>query len=261
MLEMIDKGVATEAHPVPLLFVHGGCLSAWCWDEHFLDFFAAQGFRAVAVSERAHGASSSPTPLAKCGIADYLHDVRWAADQLGGRPVLIGHSTGGFITQKYLQDRDAPAAVLLASTPSRGIFPAAVRVWRRHPWVSMRANIFGGSHHLFNTAPLAREFFFSPHTPQELVDSCAANVEPDSLRAVFTDQAFRLPRPKRVTTPLLVLGAEHDGLINAKDVHWTARAYGTEAEIFPGMGHMMMLEPGWAAVAGRICSWLSDRGL
>jgi pimeloyl-ACP methyl ester carboxylesterase len=258
---MIDKGMASQAHPAPLLFVHGGCLSAWCWDEHFLDFFAERGFRAVAVSERAHGTSSSPRPLTKCSIADYLHDVRWAADQLGGQPVLIGHSTGGFITQKYLAHRDAPAAVLVASTPPRGIGLAALRVWRRHPWVSMRANIFGGSHHLFNTPPLAREFFFSPLTPQDIVDSCAARVEPESLRAVFTDQTFRLPRPKRVTTPVLVLGAENDGLINNKDVRSTARAYGTQAEIFAGMGHMMMLEPGWRDVAQRIWSWLGERGL
>lgn len=32
MLEVIDKGSATEAHPVPLLFVHGGYHAAWCWN-------------------------------------------------------------------------------------------------------------------------------------------------------------------------------------------------------------------------------------
>jgi pimeloyl-ACP methyl ester carboxylesterase len=48
MLEVIDKGSASESHPVPLLFVHGGYHGAWCWDEHFLDHFADRGFRAVA---------------------------------------------------------------------------------------------------------------------------------------------------------------------------------------------------------------------
>jgi hypothetical protein len=36
MLEVIDKGSCSHAHPVPLLFVHGGWHAAWCWD-HFLD--------------------------------------------------------------------------------------------------------------------------------------------------------------------------------------------------------------------------------
>jgi hypothetical protein len=44
-------------------------------------------------------------------------------------------------------------------------------------------------------------------------------------------------------------------------VHATARAYRTEAEFFPNMGHNMMLEPGWAAVAERIHNWLCARGL
>ena len=34
-LEVIDKGSCSESHPTPLLFVHGGRLAAWCWDEIF----------------------------------------------------------------------------------------------------------------------------------------------------------------------------------------------------------------------------------
>jgi len=42
----------------------------------------------------------------------------------------------------------------------------------------------------------------------------------------------------------------------------TARAYDTEAEIiFSDIGHNMMLEPGWQAVAERIVGWLTGRGL
>ncbi|MGH3564266.1 MAG: alpha/beta hydrolase, partial [Mycobacterium sp.] len=58
---------------------------------------------------------------------------------------------------------------------------------------------------------------------------------------------------------LLVLGAEEDGAHTRKEVLATARAYRTEAEFFPTMGHNMMLEPGWAAVAQRIHSWLGAR--
>ena len=36
---------------------------------------------------------------------------------------------------------------------------------------------------------------------------------------------------------------------------------GTEAEFFPSMGHDMMLEPGWVAVAERIHTWLGTHGL
>jgi pimeloyl-ACP methyl ester carboxylesterase len=60
---------------------------------------------------------------------------------------------------------------------------------------------------------------------------------------------------------MLVLGGTHDGTITTNEVHATARAYRTQAELFPGMGHNMMLEPGWPAVASRIESWLGERGM
>ena len=38
----------------------------------------------------------------------------------------------------------------------------------------------------------------------------------------------------------------------------TARAYGTDAVIFPDMAHDMMLEPAWQQVADKIIGWLRD---
>jgi alpha-beta hydrolase superfamily lysophospholipase len=67
------------------------------------------------------------------------------------------------------------------------------------------------------------------------------------------------PKPHLVTSPLLVLGAEDDMCFTQQEVHATTRAYHTEAEIFPKMGHDMMLEPEWAAVAERIHAWLETR--
>jgi pimeloyl-ACP methyl ester carboxylesterase len=55
VLEVIEKGSVSEAHPVPLLFVHGAWHAAWCWDENFLSFFGDKGYRAVALSFRGHG--------------------------------------------------------------------------------------------------------------------------------------------------------------------------------------------------------------
>jgi pimeloyl-ACP methyl ester carboxylesterase len=261
MLEVIDKGSYTVDHPAPLLFIHGGCHAAWCWDEHFLDFFADRGFRAVAVSLRGHGRSALSQSLRSCSAADYLEDVRHTADDLGGRPVLIGHSTGGFLVQKYLENRTAPAGVLMASTPPHGILRTALRVLRNHPWTAIRANTFGEAHDIFKTPRLAREHLFCAHTPEPIVESCAERVEPDSLRAVFSDQVFRLPNPRRVTTPLLVLGGEDDGTISTEEVRRTARAYQTHPELLPKMGHNMMLEPNWAVAAELIRTWLQRHDL
>jgi hypothetical protein len=104
-IEVIDKGSSSDIHPAPLLFVHGGWHAAWCWDEHFLDFFADAGYRAIALSLRGHGSSPNARPLSQCSVADYVEDVCSVADGLPTSPVLIGHSMGGFLVQMYLTGR------------------------------------------------------------------------------------------------------------------------------------------------------------
>ena len=55
---------------------------------------------------------------------------------------------------------------------------------------------------------------------------------------------------------MLVLGAEQDAFFTVDEVRKTAHAYRTEAEIFSGMGHDMMLDTHWLQVADRIDVWL-----
>jgi pimeloyl-ACP methyl ester carboxylesterase len=260
-LEVIDKGSCSDSHPVPLLFVHGAWHGAWCWDEHFLSFFADKGFRALAVSLRWHGNSRGPKSLRACSLADYVEDVDSVADSLPTRPVLIGHSMGGFVVQKCLESRDAPAAVLVASMPPRGALPFTLRVLKRHPWLTARALVDGNSLPCFNTPERARESFFSARVSDSDLLRHIARLQNESQRMSLDAMVLKLPRPRRVTTPMLVLGAERDDCFTRSEVHATARAYRTEAQIFADMGHDMMLEPGWESVAERIHTWLGARGL
>jgi pimeloyl-ACP methyl ester carboxylesterase len=259
MLEVIDKGSTTERHPVPLLFVHGAWHAAWCWDEHFLDFFAGRGYRALAISLRGHGGSPTSKPLRRCSVADYVSDVGSIADGLPRQPVIIGHSQGGHIVQKYLERRDAPAGVLMASTPPRGYLGSGLRWFRSHPWHFTKIMLTGKSLTCVNTPELARERFFSAQTPDALVREYAARLQEEGARS-GVDGLVNVPRPKRVATTMLVLGALDDGAVTHDEVQATARAYRTEAEFFDS-GHDMMLEPGWHAVAERIDGWLSAKGL
>ena len=56
-----------------------------------------------------------------------------------GVQLLIGHSLGGFVVQKYLESHDAPGAVLLASIPPSGVTGFLLRAYMRHPWYTTRA--------------------------------------------------------------------------------------------------------------------------
>lgn len=260
MLEVIDRGSPDASHLVPLLFVHGAWHAAWCWEEHFLGYFADRGYRAVAPSFRGHGNSPTTKRLRDLSFADYIDDVATVARSLPVAPVVIGHSMGGVIVQKYLESHDAPAAVLMCSMPPQGYLRSGLRWLRRHPWHFTKLTVTGVSLPYVSTPELARERFFSPYTPDALVSRYAARLQEESSRSGL-DGLVKLPKPNRVTAPVLVLGALDDGAVTPDEVRATARAYRTEPVFFDRMGHNMMLEPGWTTVAERIADWLAARGL
>src|SRR5512142_1885169 len=130
-LEIISKYPADGPHPTPLLFIHGMMHAAWCWDVHFLDYFAQHGYAAYAVNLRGHGNSQGRENLRWTRISHFVEDLATAVQQLPSPPILIGHSMGGFIIQKYLEVHTAPAAVLLSSASPAGLLPTVLRVARR----------------------------------------------------------------------------------------------------------------------------------
>jgi pimeloyl-ACP methyl ester carboxylesterase len=258
MLEVIDKGPSHESDKPSLLFVHGAWHGAWCWDEHFLAFFAEQGYRSLALSLRGHGNSPAPKPMRLCSIADFVADVASVANNLPQPPVVIGHSMGGLVVQKYLESHDAPAAVLVASIPPSGITKFLLRRIKRHPWRMARSLAVTKSlRGVAGTPAMAREIFFSELASEpDVLRYTALLCEEYAGRIALDLLWLDLPRPGLVTGPVLVLGAEDDACFTQAEVGATAAAYRTEAEIYPRMSHDMMLDPGWLSVARRIQAWL-----
>ena len=85
-LEVISRLPSSPRPAPPILFVHGAWHGAWCWDEFFLDHFAAHGFEAHALSLRAHGASEGRAQLHRCRIRHYVEDVAAVAAALPSVP-------------------------------------------------------------------------------------------------------------------------------------------------------------------------------
>ncbi|OBG23182.1 alpha/beta hydrolase [Mycobacterium sp. 852002-51057_SCH5723018] len=263
MLELVDFGRRTQKRPRSIVFVHGAWHAAWCWEENFVAFFVDRGFRVLAPSLRGHGRSPLSKSLRLCSIADYVTDVSEVVGALPDPPILVGHSIGGFVVQKYLENHDAAAAVLMASTPPRGgQLGSIMRMIRRHPWRSTKFALTANPLDLVGTSAGARELFFGDDAPDSLVDSFTRRIQPDSTRAMMLDTVVgSLVKTKNVRSPMLVVGGERDQVYRPTHVRRTAAAYGTKPVLIPGVGHEMMLEPQWRALAELIESWLKSHGL
>jgi pimeloyl-ACP methyl ester carboxylesterase len=139
---------------------------AWCWEEHFLPYFAQRGHAAHALSLCGHVGSEGCERLRWTSLADYVSDLGQVANQLPSLPVLVGHSMGGMIIQKYLQSHQSPAAVLLASVSPKGSLPASLRAFRLHPLIFIKANLTLSTYPVVGTPERYRELFFSPDIPE-----------------------------------------------------------------------------------------------
>jgi len=258
-LEVLSHVSSGSRAVPPLLFVHGSSHAAWCWEEHFLTWFAAEGFSAHALSLRGHGRSEGMERLRWASVSDYVEDVRSVALRLPSVPVLIGHSLGGLVVQKYLEKYDATGAVLLAPSPVKGMFRSGLRLFRQNPLLFARVHLTFEPGVLYATRERVRRFLFSSHASEATITRHAARLGRESFRAML-DMTYSLPNVDRILSrrcPMLVVGAADDVIVPPAEVEDTARAYGAPFTIFPAMGHDMMLDASWERVARHVRQWLT----
>lgn len=243
------------AYATPLLFIHGAYTAAWCWEEHFLPYFADAGYTCYALSLSGHGASRRHQLLDTFSLDDYVRDVAAVIERLPGTPALIGHSMGGMVVQKFLERAAVPAAVLLCSVPPQGLMGSAIGLMFNRPNLVNDLNrILGGGQ---PEPDCLREALFHQPISIEKLMRYYRLCQPESHRAIWDMTLFNLPQPARMhRPPMLIVGAEHDHLIPPAQVAMTAATYGETAHIMPGMGHGVMLEQEWRKVADHIAAWL-----
>jgi pimeloyl-ACP methyl ester carboxylesterase len=258
-LEIISRSPATPRKSPPLLFVHGAWHGAWCWDEHFLEYFSQRGFSAHAVSLRGHGASEGKERLRFVRMSEFVEDLEQTVDSLPATPILIGHSMGGFVVQKYLERRQVPLAVLLASVPPRGAWRVLLRRLQKQPLDVIKANLTFSLWPLVSDPETAWRSLFSPEMPRSESAKHHARLQDEAVLAYLDCLLFDPVSTRRVSGPLVVIGAERDQMIGRAEVETTAEAYGVAPIIVPECAHDMMLDCGWREAADRIAREIEIR--
>src|SRR3954451_4102025 len=255
---------ANASGNTPVVFIHGLWLLPSSWDS-WADFFKQVGYSPVTPDwpddpATVEEARANPEILAKKTlgqVADHTADVIGRLDR---KPAVMGHSTGGLLTQIIAGRGLSAATVAIDPGPFRGVLPLPISTLRaslpvlRNPLNRGRAVTLTLDQFKYGWANAlseeeARRLYDSYHVAAPgvaLMQMANANVNP------WTDAKLDPANPKR--GPLLIIDGEKDhtvpwAIANASYKRQRRNPAVTEIVKLPNGGHSLTIDRGWREVA------------
>ncbi|WP_062431622.1 alpha/beta hydrolase [Herbidospora daliensis] len=238
----------TTAAP-PIVFVHGGSHGSWLW-ENWLPYYADLGRHSYAFSWFNHtGSQDLPTEeFVQRSMLDATRELDIVVSHIGREPVLVAHSMGAAVAQKYSENHPVRAQVLLAPVPCTASAGEAIPlpVDLSAPFPPMPYD-------------MAVQWFFAGCTEQDArrYHGLMPDESPKAVwEAAQRGAAIELDRT-RVSGPMLVIAGGQDVVSPAPLVREHAAHFGADYLYLADRAHSLILEPRWREVADRVNSWLS----
>lgn len=249
-----------------IFMIHGMWGGAWYW-AGYQDMFEAAGFHCVAPTLPYHDMDPRGTPdpcLGTTSLLDYADFLEKEIGKLGTKPILMGHSMGGLLSQMLGARGLAKALVLLTPASPSGIIaltPSVVRAfWSIQTtwgfWKKPMRQTFGeAAYSMLNLFPEQEQ--------REIYDRFVY----ESGRAAYEIGYWLLDSRKassvdafKVACPVLVIGGAQDRITPASVVRKVAKKYqdvSTYKE-FENHAHWVIGEPDWEEVAEFALSWIQS---
>lgn len=234
-----------------ILFVHGMCHGAWCWEEHFVPYFERLGFQCVAISLPGHEKAGKVDEIHRYTLTDYVKCVARAVAEIGQTPIIIGHSMGGMVVQHYLKTNSAKKVVLLAPVPPSGALRASTQAILKHPGIIKHLLV----RDLLGFGRAYPHFFFGNEMGREQLEVYRSQLCSESFTA-YLQLLIPLPRPSVPLPSMLVVGGDRDSFFTMSEFEHTADRYQATLAIVEGGCHGLMLGPRQQQVADLIADWL-----
>lgn len=245
----------------PLLFVHGGYSNAAIWNINFIPYFRQRGYDCHALELSGHGREPADrVHLDDFSIDDYVADLATAVASLPATPILIAHSMGCLVSQRFLEKGTARAVVFLAPIPPTGTGGTASRFTLTMPdFFAELSNAVNGTASEKTMRTMAAVYFSPSMAPEETTQYLPL-IQPESEKAVAEMLAapFRIARG-RARIPALVMGGSADNVFPASLLYFTAASWNAKTRIIEEAGHMLMLDPQWPEAAEMLVKWLESQ--
>lgn len=207
-----------------------------------------------------------PSPIAHLGIPEIVAHYENLIRELNSKPIIIGHSFGGLITQILLDRGLGAAGVAIAPAPVKGIlflpfstlkvsFPALSNPANNHRAVPLTPEQF---HYAFTNSLSEEESlavyerYAVPGPDHVLFQAALANFNPHAATTVNFENGER--------APLLLIAGGQDHVSPASVVEANFRLYNkssaiTEYREFPARTHYTLGQDGWEEVADDALAW------
>lgn len=259
-----------------VVFIHGLWVSHTAW-QPWIDHYAAQGHHAVAPpwpgeDETTEASRENLSAQAGFGLDAITEHFATILRQFDEPPVVVGHSFGGLIAQKLLDQGLAAAVVAIDPAPIKGVRALPLAQLRSaFPVLGNPANRgrakaltqpqwrygFGNALSAAESDALWEQWSI-PSPGKPLFEVGTANFVPNSAAKVDTSNSTR--------GPLLITGGTADHtvpLATAKGAHRLYRKSNavTDFHEFEGRGHSLTMDHGWRDVADTSLSWLAHRSV
>lgn len=223
-----------------------------------MPWFAGRGWEVNALDFRHHGAAGGLGTLRRSRIRHYVEDLAEAVDTLDRPPILVAHSMGALVAQRYLENAVLPGAVLLATVPVGGVWRATGRTIRRHPLKFLEANLRLDLGPLVDTPRMARSMLYDPDIDEAEVARLQSMLQGESYLAYLDMLFVTRPRPPLVQTPVSFIVGDQDQIVSVRDTERTAGAYGVTPTVISGAGHELMIGSRWERSAEAVLAAVAD---
>ena len=252
-----------EADRQPLLFIHAVTMGSYEFEENFMPYFSEKDYAVFAMNWRGHGNSEGRETLKTHSLFDYYEDVDAAVEfikeKTGKEPILIGHSTGGLLTQIYLSRHSAKVAVLIGVGDAEKSVQGLVGFLSgAFPDETQKYFGSGDSDILMTNAEIQHAIMFEDETAppnfSEIIDKMTAQKASDVLFQDYTtfQTSDAIGNPK-----VFIISGDGDPIGNLDAVKTIAERYKGEYHIVHNHRHELMLSQGWRETAEEIEKFLS----